>query len=90
MKIIITAFGSFPGVDENPTEKLLKDWDYTDKSVEIIKQILPVEYDFCQGWAAENITEAIDLVIHLGVAVNRSENSLEKVGEIDVEKALTL
>jgi pyroglutamyl-peptidase len=75
MKILITAFGSFPGVEQNPTETLLKNWDSSCTPHQIVKDYLPVEYAYCEGWKA---VDDVDLVIHLGVAVTRDLFSLER------------
>ena len=79
MKILITAFGSFPGVEENPSELLLAGWSYSGH--EVVTQVIPVEYAFCERWARQNISTEIDYVIHLGVAVIRVMNSLETVAQ---------
>jgi pyroglutamyl-peptidase len=79
MKVLITAFGSFPGVEENPSELLLAGWSHVGH--EVVTQVLPVEYASCESWARQNISADIDYVIHLGVAVNRVENNLETIAQ---------
>jgi pyroglutamyl-peptidase len=79
MKFHVTAFGSFSGVEDNPTEELLQSDLASSFNGEIIKSVLPVDYKVCSDWFAENIDDNVDCLVHLGVAVNRSENSLEKV-----------
>ena len=79
MKILITAFGNFPGVEENPSELLLAGWSHSGH--EVVTQVLPVEYAFCESWARQNISLDIDYVIHLGVAVNRMKNNLETIAQ---------
>ena len=75
MNLLITAFGSFPGVEQNPTEALLKNWDSSSVSHQVVKDYLPVEYDYCGNWT---VPDNVDLVIHLGVAVKRDLFSLER------------
>ena len=75
---MITAFGSFPGVEVNPSELLLD--QLKEKMRDGIHQysfiLLPVEYDYCERWI-ENLKEDYHLVIHLGVASNSEINRVE-------------
>ncbi len=79
MKFYVTAFGSLPGVENNPTEELLQSGFADSFHGEVQKSILPVDYKICSEWFEKNNDGDLDCLIHLGVAVNRSENSLEKV-----------
>ena len=72
MKILITGFSSFPGVEKNPTELLLNSWS---KSTGVEVAVLPVSYRFCKQWSESR--SDYDIIIHLGVAVERETNCLE-------------
>lgn len=77
MKALITAFGSFPGVDINPSELLLGELKKVESDSSFCSfKLLPVDYDFCKGWL-DSLEEKFDLVIHLGVASNATENRAE-------------
>ena len=77
MKILVTGFGSFPGVAENPSELLVKQLQsHSFESSDIDFHLFPVDYQLCQEWFLTTELN-YDLVIHIGVAVNSSLNRLE-------------
>ena len=73
MKILFTAFNSFPGVQENPTEVSLREWEALPG---IKKEILNVDYDYCKNWSLSDESD-YSIIIHLGVAVNSQNFRLE-------------
>ncbi len=82
MSVLVTGFGSFPGVASNPTEALARAVDGARvHGVPVVGRVLPVSFrrgpDEAIAWA-----RAVDarLVVGLGVAVSRAEVCVERVG----------
>lgn len=77
MKILITAFGAFPEVQVNPSEKLLREFQNLNKlDYQIYKEYLPVDYNYCRQWIS-SLNDSYDLIIHLGIARNTLKNMVE-------------
>ncbi|MCH2204504.1 MAG: hypothetical protein MK132_01335 [Lentisphaerales bacterium] len=77
MKVLLTAFGAFPGVPINPSQVLLEGFAKPDAlNFQLHKVLLPVDYSYCVQWLS-TLTEEYDLVIHMGVANNASQNQVE-------------
>ena len=75
-KLLVTAFGSFPGVEVNPSEILLNNiCSYSQVNWEITFETLPVDYSYCQEWNTNR--NDYDLVLHMGVAGNSTHNRIE-------------
>jgi pyroglutamyl-peptidase len=79
MRILYTSFSSFPGVAVNPSQLLMEYtrdvlrpegmWTY---------ETLPVVYQKCEQWTRQTDLHAYDLILHTGVACDRSGMSLER------------
>ena len=87
--MLVTGFGSFPGVPENPTERLARAVDGARVAgATVIGRVLPVSYargpDLAIALAREH---GVALVVGTGVAVSRPEVSVERVGRRVVEGA---
>ena len=77
MKVLITAFGQFPGVEINPSELLLKQIEKCKlPDTELTVCLLPVDYDYCESWISK-VDKDYDLVIHIGVATKSEKNRVE-------------
>lgn len=80
-KVILTGFGPFGEVKENPTQKL----------IELLKNemqnelyqffILPVSYEYCSEWSSKNIDSNTSLVVHFGVAANSKLIRIERTAK---------
>jgi pyroglutamyl-peptidase len=84
MKILMTGFSPFPGVEINPTELLIR--YYQDGAVSLpqhvalIAEVLPTAFDLAGSRIRELIRdERPDAVLCLGVAQKRAEINLERV-----------
>lgn len=80
MRVLVTGFGSFPGVSENPTESLALELDgQRIGEHEIWGVVLPVSYDRGPAQAIRLARELrADLVIGFGVAVTREQVCVER------------
>lgn len=79
MKILITAFEPFNGENVNPSELILE-YLRAPQGVELIKAILPVEFERTSFLVHELLREhEPDVVISLGQAGNRPEICVERV-----------
>lgn len=80
-KVILTGFGPFGEVKENPTQKL----------IELLKNemqnelyqffILPVSYEYGSEWSSKNIDSNTSLVVHFGVAANSKLIRIERTAK---------
>lgn len=89
MNVLVTGFGSFPGVDENPTEALARAVDGTElDGARVYGRVLPVSFARGPDEAIE-AARALDagLVIGLGVAVDRPSVCVERVGRMCVARS---
>jgi len=82
VNVLLTGFGPFPGVPDNPTAALVRELDGRDAGGhQLVGRVLPVSYD--RG-PAETIRIARDigavLVLGFGVAVGRDGVEVECVG----------
>ncbi len=83
MKVLVTGFGPFEGVDENPTKQIIEKFNKVGKvptNVHLDTFVLPVETK-----AAEEILDQYyesntpDAVVHLGIAVKDTTVRLERI-----------
>ena len=88
MKILITGFGPFPGVEENPTETLMAEVLLKLDALadhEVDTTILRTAWDHVRSWVKNNLEDSsYDLVIHLGLAVESKRFRLESTGRNQV------
>lgn len=89
VNVLVTGFGSFPGVPENPTEGLARAVDGARVAgATVIGRVLPVSYargpELAIGLAREH---RVALVVGTGVAISRAEITVERVGRRVVEGA---
>lgn len=79
-RVLITAFGSFPGVELNPSslllEELLRKSDSFSFSLE--GDFIETSFNFCSNWLEQTKLDEYDWIIHLGVATTSSLFRLEK------------
>jgi pyroglutamyl-peptidase len=85
MRLLITAFGPFPGVPKNPSEALARriaaDRRLKAAGIETSVRIFPTEYAAVARMIPEMIAEASpDAVLMFGVASRRKHLSVEKRG----------
>jgi pyroglutamyl-peptidase len=77
VKVLITAFGQFPGVEVNPSGLLLKQIEKCKlPNTELAVCLLPVDYSYCESWISK-VDKDYDLVIHIGVATKSVKNRVE-------------
>ena len=77
MKVLLTGFDSFPGVEVNPSRLLVEAISQQDfDDIEVVTEILPVDYEYCRSWIL-SLSVDYDLIIHVGVACEAVENRLE-------------
>lgn len=81
MKILLTGFTPFPGVDVNPSALIVQEIaNQRYPGLEIIAEVLPTAYDTAGARVEALIGEQrFDAVVCLGVAQSRSAISLERV-----------
>lgn len=84
VRILLTYFGAFDGVEANPTEKLAKllaeSFTPHTGQIELVIQELPVVFDQSSQLLCQRIEDLDpDIVIATGVAVGRQAVSLERV-----------
>lgn len=78
--VLVTGFGHFPGVDDNPSGRFARAVDGTTiDGVAVIGRVVPVEWR--RAWPA--IVEAVEAhrpaaLLMYGVAVNRSQVEIER------------
>lgn len=84
MKLLMTGFAPFPGVEVNPTELLIR--YFQDGAVPLpyhltlIAEVLPTAFDLAGSRIRELIRDELpDAVLCLGVAQKRAEINLERV-----------
>ena len=80
-RILVTGFGPFPGVDDNPTAALARAVDGQHLGeVEVVGRVLPVSFARGPDLAISVAREVgAELVVGLGVAVKRSQVEVETV-----------
>ena len=79
MKILVTGFEPFNGRDINPSQLILERLE-APKGVELIKQLLPVEFKATTKILKDLLKEhQPDVVISLGQAGNRPEIAVERI-----------
>jgi pyroglutamyl-peptidase len=84
IRVLVTAFGAFPGAPSNPTENVVKRLRlfyrrrFARLHIELVTAVMPVRFD---GVAARITTlldaHRPDIVIHLGLAARRKTLSVE-------------
>jgi pyroglutamyl-peptidase len=81
MKILLTGFTPFPGVDVNPTTHIIREIANRQyPGLEIVAEVLPTAYDDAGARVEALIAgNSPDAVVCLGVAQRRSAISLERV-----------
>ncbi len=77
-KVLITGFGPFGDVKENPSQKLLKSLNELLPQDKFICEVLPVSYSFCEDWILEQNRHEFAFVLHFGVAMKSEKIRLEK------------
>jgi pyroglutamyl-peptidase len=89
VKVLVTGFGSFPGVPENPTARLARAVDGARiGEATVIGRVLPVSYARGPALAIELAREhGVALVVGTGVAVTRPGVTVETVGRRVLEGA---
>lgn len=71
-KLLLTGFNHFLNHPTNPSEDLLKNYNYLDDNLEIVKWIFPVEYETVSQQVPALLEELDpDYVINLGYASDR-------------------
>lgn len=82
MKILVTGFEPFGGMEVNPTSSLVKSLqEETLKGYEIHSCTLPVVYDHCVQTLITKINEVNpDVVICCGLAFGRASITIERIG----------
>jgi len=89
-RLLVTAFGSFPGVDSNPTTIVLEqvaNGRMIPHGWTLSKAYLPVSYSYCDSWTRQVLRkEYYDVVLHLGVAVGSDGFRLEKYAHNECDK----
>lgn len=84
MRILMTGFTPFPGVDVNPTQLLLRYFqDETvplPAGVQLIPEILPTAFETAESRLRQLIRDEVpDVVLGLGVAQKREAINIERV-----------
>ncbi|MFH2203062.1 MAG: hypothetical protein ABIJ96_08110 [Elusimicrobiota bacterium] len=81
MRILVTAFGSFPGVPDNPSATALRALDLSRpwaNSHAVRKKVLRVSYRSCRRWAQNLEYLDYDLILLTGVARRAESFRLER------------
>lgn len=76
--LLLTSFGSFPGVPVNPTEELVAQLATHFSRRHVRAEKLRVEYTFCRNWVRDLDLGAHKTILHLGVAPGAREIRLEQ------------
>jgi len=86
MRVLITSFGPFPGVDNNSSQLLMTKISeiYSENGIDINYEVLETSYNFCLKWIEKFPIEKYDLIIHLGVAIKAKKIRLEKYARNNV------
>jgi pyroglutamyl-peptidase len=83
-KLLLTAFGSFPGVESNPSTTVLQQFVVVTRPPcgwTFSTAYLPVSYAYCRKWVRQALPSGhYDAVLHLGVAPGADGFRLEKYG----------
>lgn len=81
MKILLTGFGAFGGMDSNPTESLIEDIkSKTFKGAELFSILLPVQYDKSVEVLIKQVERIQpDIIISCGLYRSRSSISFERI-----------
>lgn len=67
-RILVTGFGPFPGVDDNPSEKLVRNLQLDQQGVHLRKDVIPTEWLRCRETANDLYQDhRPDILIHFGV-----------------------
>ena len=82
MRVLVTAFDPFVGMDTNASMMTLeKIKDKIDENIEIIKLVVPTVYNECANVAWDTaIKENADVILSLGQAGGRSAVTVEVIG----------
>jgi len=93
MRRILTSFGPFPGCAENPSRLVattsLERWSEAKKLGGIEHVALETAFSDCRERVEQWVDESVDLVIHLGVAMESMAFRLETTGRNVVGRAKT-
>ncbi len=84
IRVLVTAFGAFPGAPSNPTVALVRELERRHRrrlarlSIALHTRVLPVRFAQVEGALAAALDEVQpDVVLHLGLAGRRSALSVE-------------
>jgi pyroglutamyl-peptidase len=84
IRVLVTAFGAFPGAPSNPTMALARELErrharrFARLSISLQTRILPVQFAQVEGALEAQLDELRpDVVLHLGLAARRSALSVE-------------
>lgn len=84
MRIVLTGFGAFPGVEMNPSAHLVECLPLDLPPLaghEVGVHVLPVTYRACAEWAGRALSpEPPDILLHIGVRASASGFELERMG----------
>jgi pyroglutamyl-peptidase len=85
MRVLVTGFGPFPGVEDNPTARLVQQLDGVvlsgEPAVRVIGRVLPVSYRRGPQEAIALAREhEVALVLGFGVARGRPQVCVERLG----------
>ncbi|MEZ5877845.1 MAG: pyroglutamyl-peptidase I [Tepidamorphaceae bacterium] len=80
-RLLVTGFGAFPGAPENPTQTLVNE-DRMErvarlKGVDLIAQVLPVEYALLGVWRDALDIVRPDAILHFGLAARSQTIRIE-------------
>lgn len=71
-RLLVTGFGAFPGAPRNPTQALVEQTRMGKvarlKGVDLVAQVLPVEYALLDTWPGVLDAARPDAVVHFGLA----------------------
>lgn len=84
VRVLVTAFGAFPGAPSNPTENIVKHLQifyrrrFALRNTELVTAVMPVRFEGVATRLATLLeTHRPDIVIHLGLAARRKTLSIE-------------
>ncbi|MCB1480353.1 MAG: pyroglutamyl-peptidase I [Rhodobiaceae bacterium] len=80
-RLLVTGFGAFPGAPENPTATLVDEERMAKvarlKGVDLIAQVLPVEYALLDVWRDALDIVRPDAILHFGLAASAQTIRIE-------------
>lgn len=79
-RLLVTGFGAFPGAPRNPTQDLVEALDGTSHpAVDMVAQVLPVEYGLLEVWGGALDMVAPDAILHFGLASSAQTIRIETI-----------